>query len=364
MKLKPVDKDTRNGILSVFAFVAVVIALVVPLGVTVRKEANPGERSLNVEGESDTDYCGGDGCIIKGWGIPTTSGLIASARIVSIDPVLGNLRMRFDWYPSGTFLRPGSVTRLARNVTITVGNQAAASHREGSTIPFSEAGTLLFNGDVLEYPFDIHYSSIYLHATTTAVDGQQEVVPIGLTLSGGAATYSLAPSFGVYEIYGVDDPDTIEFMLQISRSTTTKFFAIVLGIVMWGLALTQAAIVLDKFFFRPARKIELGQLGVATGLLFALPGIRSAMPSAPPVGTVLDSATFFWAEVIVAVCAISQLWGWMLGWSAPKKEDKKEDKKDEAKPAPAPTSGKDADVPVSSWVTFEAGNNGVLGQQK
>jgi hypothetical protein len=61
-----------------------------------------------------------------------------------------------------------------------------------------------------------------------------EAVPIGVMIAGGVATYSLSPSYEVFDLFApFEDPDTINVDIYISRSTTTKFFAIVLGIVMW-----------------------------------------------------------------------------------------------------------------------------------
>ncbi|WP_223244548.1 DUF4436 family protein [Streptomyces sp. CBMA156] len=35
--------------------------------------------------------------------------------------------------------------------------------------------------------------------------------------------------------------------------------------------------------------------------LFALVGLRNAAPGSPPIGSLLDYAAFFWAELLVAV---------------------------------------------------------------
>lgn len=361
--MKAVDKDTRNGLLSVLAFVAVLVAVVVPLTVTVQREASGNVQYMNLESESADISCV-EGCTITGFAEETSDGIAAVGKVVAVDPVLGTLRLRFDFYPSGTFLREGSTNRLARNVTLVVGNLAPVTAKEGSVIPFSEITTLLWDGDVLQYPFDSFNADVVLSATTPGADGSPDVVPVGGMLAGGVATYSLGVDYHIYSVQGLDDKDSLEYVVVVSRSTTTKFFAIVLGIVMWLLALTQVSIVLDKLFFRPTRKVEIGQLGVGTGILFALPGIRAAQPSAPPAGTVMDTATFFWCEVLVAVCVVIQLWSWMLAWKAPApaavpKEEKKEEKKEaEVKTVDVVGKNEVVDVPASSWITVEAATNG------
>lgn len=232
---------------------------------------------------------------------------------------------------------------------------------------FTEVPALLFDGDVLRYPFDSHTAAISLSATHP--EGNETiVVPIGTMLVGGLATYSLKADYTIYSTQGIAEKDTIEYQVTFNRSATTKFFAIVLGIVMWMLALSQVAVVLDKLFFRPERKVETGQLGVSTGILFALPGIRGAQPNAPPTGTVLDTATFFWCEVLVALCVVIQLWSWMLAWKAPeKKEDKKEEKKEGKTNGEVVVAKTDkeievsvaSDPPVSSWITVDGSSGAV-----
>lgn len=363
MNFTSLPKDTRNGLLSVLAFVAVIISIIVPLTVTVQREATGNSQYMNVD-ISGANYSCAEGCFIYGFTPDATEdGLVVVGKIISVDPVLGTVRFRFDWYPSGSFLKEGSTNRLARNITLTVGNQPAVTVRDGSVIPFSEISTLLWDGDVLQYPFDSYNADILLSATTpNYFDGSQEIVPIGAMLAGGLATYSLSAKHSIYSIQGIieDAVDSLEYAVFFARSTTTKFFAIVLGVVMWLLALSQVAIVLDKLFFRPERKIELGQLGVATGILFALPGIRGAQPSAPPAGTVLDTATFFWCEVLVALCVVVQLWSWMLAWKAP--APAKDEKKDvtEVKTVEVIAKNEAVDVPVSSWIAVDAGSNAVV----
>jgi hypothetical protein len=42
--------------------------------------------------------------------------------------------------------------------------------------------------------------------------------------------------------------------------------------------------------------------------LFALIGMRNAAPGAPPIGSLIDYASFFWAEAIVAASLAVTAW--------------------------------------------------------
>ncbi len=46
-------------------------------------------------------------------------------------------------------------------------------------------------------------------------------------------------------------------------------------------------------------------------LLFALPPLRNAMPSAPPIGSLSDFMAFFWAEGIVALSLATVVFAWL-----------------------------------------------------
>jgi hypothetical protein len=51
-------------------------------------------------------------------------------------------------------------------------------------------------------------------------------------------------------------------------------------------------------------------------LLFALVPLRNAMPAVPPVGVLSDIVSFFWAEIIVAVCLVVSVTTWIKRGSA------------------------------------------------
>lgn len=124
MGKQKIDKNIRNGIIAVAGFVAVLLAIVIPLSISVQKESAGSTQYLNLDGtDSATSTCDEDNCFISGFTPnPTIDGIIASGKVISVDPVLGTARFRFDWYPSGSYLFPGSTRRLAKNVTIHVDN--------------------------------------------------------------------------------------------------------------------------------------------------------------------------------------------------------------------------------------------------
>jgi hypothetical protein len=50
------------------------------------------------------------------------------------------------------------------------------------------------------------------------------------------------------------------------------------------------------------RKLEPPLVGLLGALLFGFVAFRNAMPGTPPIGTLADFISFFWAEGLVAAC--------------------------------------------------------------
>ncbi|MFG2904274.1 DUF4436 family protein [Kitasatospora sp. NPDC048286] len=86
---------------------------------------------------------------------------------------------------------------------------------------------------------------------------------------------------------------------RISRSRSTFILAWFMMAAMWALALS--VLVAAWLIVRQRRGIVWPALGWMAATLFALVGMRNAAPGNPPIGSLLDYAAFFWAELLVAV---------------------------------------------------------------
>ncbi len=64
---------------------------------------------------------------------------------------------------------------------------------------------------------------------------------------------------------------------------------------------------IDACYLRP-RNVTMGDAGLFTGLLFALPGIRNAMPSVPPIGVAVDMFGFIWLMMFLMLTAVQVRW--------------------------------------------------------
>jgi hypothetical protein len=63
---------------------------------------------------------------------------------------------------------------------------------------------------------------------------------------------------------------------------------------------------------RVPNEVELAMFSFTAALLFAFATVRNAQPGAPPIGTYSDFISFFWAEVIIALCLVLLVFTWLL----------------------------------------------------
>jgi hypothetical protein len=90
---------------------------------------------------------------------------------------------------------------------------------------------------------------------------------------------------------------------RMSRTTSTKVFSIWINVLMWTLGSCMLGVVIDNIFLRP-RDPLVPLTGVATGLLFAMPGVRGLQPDVPAMGAAVDMLGFWWAQTMCALAVV------------------------------------------------------------
>jgi hypothetical protein len=76
--------------------------------------------------------------------------------------------------------------------------------------------------------------------------------------------------------------------------------------------LTISVLLLTLSVVLRGRKVELAMFSFTAALLFAFATVRNAQPGTPPIGTYSDFISFFWAEVIIALCLVVLVFTWLL----------------------------------------------------
>jgi len=105
----------------------------------------------------------------------------------------------------------------------------------------------------------------------------------------------------------------IPWMLQIttSRAPIHQVFAMFLMCAMWMIVLGQLLAFLPYYL----RIQKVNSAGMASGqapLIFALTGIRRAMPQSPEIGAIFDFASYYWCLIIVTFNMIFMGVNWNL----------------------------------------------------
>ncbi|RSS57459.1 DUF4436 family protein [Streptomyces sp. WAC01280] len=145
----------------------------------------------------------------------------------------------------------------------------------------------LRGGPVSEYPLDAYSAIVSLTANTS--NGAH--VPISMDFVDGD------PFFVMHQTGWVADPESAGLEVNISRSRGTWILAGFIMVAMWALAL--AVLAGSVVLARKHEGLVWPALGWMAATLFALVSLRNAAPGSPPIGSLIDYATFFWTEGII-----------------------------------------------------------------
>lgn len=251
-------------------------------------------------------------------------------KIVSADPVKGDIVVRIEFVPHGTFTTDDGVT-LARDLQLYVssatGKQIHEFH-EGRRMSPVEAVIDMYEGEPMDYPFDKHKAELALYfepgtmkeKTPSSTAAKSTDAAAGASEDEGEGEDSIPVTVNLYgSVNGLridatkaraNADDFVDIDLAITRATTAKFFSGFIMSAMW--LLTAAVIVLVVSVATGRRKIEVSMFSFLGALLFAFPALRNSQPGTPPIGTYSDFIAFFWVEVLIALSLLTILVLWLV----------------------------------------------------
>lgn len=243
-----------------------------------------------------------------------------SGRIVTADPMKGDVAVRFEFNPHGSFLSADGTT-LSRDLELYVSSATGKNVHEfkkGKRMNPIEAVVEMYEGEPMDYPFDQHSAELTFFFEPAAAKGGEaggtEAIPMAVELRGSVAGLRMDTEYAKE-----NTPDHAVIDISIERAQTAKFFSIFIMIAMWALALGVVFLVFRVLSGH--RKIEISMFSFLGALLFAFPALRNSQPGTPPIGTMSDFLAFFWAEVIIALSLLSVVLRWLIkgpGGDAPK----------------------------------------------
>lgn len=230
--------------------------------------------------------------------------LDVAAAVQSVDPIKGELVVRLAFTAKGTLAsEDGRSATQDLNIQTNSSTKPEIKFKKGQPFNAVDVVVELYNGLYTDYPFDHHEGELNLSATASAPaenEGDkpvEEAIPVSVELSGlvhgfrvdASASEESAPTYPAADF-------------QVSRSASTLVWATFVMILLWLMALGVAGVTF--FMVSSQRKFEFGSFAWMGGLLFAFISFRSAAPGAPPLGSMIDFVSFYWAEFIVSVCLI------------------------------------------------------------
>lgn len=282
------------------------------------------------------------------------------AKIQSVDPNKGEMSIRLEFFAHGSVALEESELIPAVDIVIyTPGSSGKQEHnlKAGRLMGGIEL-VLPLEGLASDYPFDEHKAALAIVAFAKAPSGTQpadsakqpeggeqpsggesaddeggsgdsgseggagpadssasaadplaglQELPISVTLY--AALPNVDMAIDLSGTSGSADPNIAEAVITIHRAITIVGFAIFVMVIFWVIAI---AIVLQAVAIASrGREPEPDTMGYMAALLFAFPFMRDALPGTPPVGTLSDFLSFFWAEALVALALITTLISWL-----------------------------------------------------
>ena len=322
----------RDVIITIVVVILFAVGLVLVLNIY-KSEGEKRSASVSDLGEKDPNH------------------IEVDVSLVTIDPNKGDIVARLEFLPKGSYTKDDGT--LARDVKLFVNGATGKQETDfakGKKMNPMEVVVQMYDGLVTDYPFDKHKAYLEMYFVpgkpekksaepgaakpaeaapsptpkpeaaeeeepkkedaakkTEAAKEEEEddEIPIGVDFAGSISGFKIEAAKAresQNDLVGID--------MTISRAATTKFFSLFVMMMMWGLTISVLLLTLSVVL--RGRKVELAMFSFTAALLFAFATVRNAQPGTPPIGTYSDFISFFWAEVIIALCLVVLVFTWLL----------------------------------------------------
>lgn len=228
----------------------------------------------------------------------------ANARVLSVDPIKGEMAIRISFAPEGELADSGELKQdLSLYVNSATGGQNRAFQKGKDMSPVDV--TIDMDGVVTDYPFDKHEAFLELFLTQPVKDADPLSIPIVTNFVGSVPGLKIAAEV---DKSSADNYNLIN--INIERSQTILTLVIFAMALLWLITLTVVFVLLAVVL--RGRKIEFAMFGFMAGFLFSFVAFRNAMPGVPPIGTLSDYLAFFWGYAIISLALIGLTVVWLV----------------------------------------------------
>lgn len=232
-------------------------------------------------------------------------------QVTNIDPVKGDVQIRVHPDPEGK-LSTDSVS-LDKDITIYINSNSGKNEfafKKGTRINPFEITVDMYDGYVMEYPYDKHKALISLYVVTQEKDsaGTMRMVEIPIVKE----TNFLASIQGYRVASAVEKEQSsgyTELELNFERTPAVKMFSRFVMLIFWFITLSIALVVFSIVIRN--RKVEYSMFAFLSAMLFALPALRNMQPFIPTIGCLSDYVSFFWAEAASALGLVIMVFTWL-----------------------------------------------------
>ena len=235
--------------------------------------------------------------------------LRAYIEILAVDAVNESMRLRVSFAP-GAALQGTRRDVAGQDVRGQLDDgdhtQELVFHGE-EAMPAAGIEIDLHDGTVGAYPLDRFSAKLLV----VAQDAARAPVPLQVTVWEQVVGWTLGTAQAA-------DSSTPGLLLHFKMRRSAGLRLLVLTIygqmVLIGLAALTIGVV-TSLGIKPA---ETTLMGALTGMVFALPVLRYALPGSPPLGVSADLLVFFWAELAVGLALVL----FVSTWARPKAPSK------------------------------------------
>lgn len=223
--------------------------------------------------------------------------VVLTAR--SITAAGATMRVDVSIDPDESLLGPDGYPSRPITVSVDPTEEDADLVFEAGRRPQARQLTLLFDGDIQDWPFDRYAGSF--SAVVTAGQGAQAVpVDSVIELDGSVQGWDLAA-----------DTQAPDLLVDVSfhRSSAIMLFGLTLVLVL--ILLPVACWIVQVRLYRDRRLFEAGMLGWTAALLFATIPIRNFFPGSPPPGSWVDVLVVLWMVVALTAALFVGVAAWI-----------------------------------------------------
>ncbi len=159
-------------------------------------------------------------------------------------------------------------------------------------------------GSVWRFPFDRYVASLTISIYPASVQYEEKLRPFQLTIWEHLPAWELDASI----IKPSDEVHGVALIARVRRPIPHVIFATALYAATSVLGIT--AITIGAMMFLGSRKMDSTFAPVLAAMLFTIPGMRSLMPGAPPLGAAADVILLSAAELAAIASLALVIFTW------------------------------------------------------